>query len=567
MAGANPGTGGNSKGYPGNLESSHVLVVDHERILRTNQGNINGEKALVENEVLGTGECTESDKPELLGQIDTLPRSSPAVTVNYASVTKVWQRNRKPPSPSQSTQVKPGTSLQFLSDGGTCFGGKSTLGRGKQGSSSTDHSPRRICGSIYMEAGRNRSFNLVTVPEPAEQLLSNGQEVPANTMVIFVTQAVLLKAKPERILNSKQCQKRCTEHLEVPNMLRKQFWNPLISERSVSVRSEVQLISNSWRGVKSIHQAYRDESDEVHPARGDERSGHQMGEEHSCVRRLLNRGAGSSFTRFAGTARQASRIPNCGVFIRFNATVARHPSVESRDTLPSHRPVKNTGIERQPESRVFSSGILHEQPSGGEVRLSHGSIIRIEDEVRRMTATNCRQIQDVTAANCRQSSHTAAMSHSTSAAMTVGLPPHCRHIDARLPPNRRQLPPTAAREKECRQIAANCRHGGNGGKISLPASVWLSMCLPHARVNRPYQYIEAINDYDGGRCSGCRTSKLVAQNPSRRSPIPSEEVEINFSRLRTVAAKNNERGGLGSFPGRISSNKIVASVLSNLKLV
>ncbi|KAJ7937735.1 hypothetical protein B0H13DRAFT_1852369 [Mycena leptocephala] len=131
------------------------------------------------------------------------------------------------------------------------------------------------------------------------------------------------------------------------------------------------LVSNSWRGVKSIHQAYRDKSDEDHPARGDERSGHQMGEENYGVRRLFNRGAGSSFTRFAGTVRHTSRMPNRGVFICFNATVPLRGAV-----------VRNTSIERQPESRIFSSGILHKRPSGGEVRLSHSSIIRIEDEVR-----------------------------------------------------------------------------------------------------------------------------------------------------------------------------------------
>jgi hypothetical protein len=40
--------------------------------MRNDKENIKGDNVSVENKALGTGDCAESKKPELLGQIDTL---------------------------------------------------------------------------------------------------------------------------------------------------------------------------------------------------------------------------------------------------------------------------------------------------------------------------------------------------------------------------------------------------------------------------------------------------------------------------------------------------------------
>ncbi|KAF8142778.1 hypothetical protein K438DRAFT_1784423 [Mycena galopus ATCC 62051] len=63
----NPNITGNSEGCV-----IHSAARSQKRILCNNAGNITGENFLVDKKALGTGDCTQSDKPELLGQIDTL---------------------------------------------------------------------------------------------------------------------------------------------------------------------------------------------------------------------------------------------------------------------------------------------------------------------------------------------------------------------------------------------------------------------------------------------------------------------------------------------------------------
>jgi hypothetical protein len=53
-------------------QPSRVLEVNHKRILCNNEENIDGENFLLKNKAIGTGECIESDKPEIFGQIGTL---------------------------------------------------------------------------------------------------------------------------------------------------------------------------------------------------------------------------------------------------------------------------------------------------------------------------------------------------------------------------------------------------------------------------------------------------------------------------------------------------------------
>ncbi|KAJ6526367.1 hypothetical protein B0H19DRAFT_1335642 [Mycena capillaripes] len=129
------------------------------------------------------------------------------------------------------------------------------------------------------------------------------------------------------------------------------------------------------------------------------------------------------------------------------------------------------------------------------------------------------------------------MSRFTIAAMALGLPPHCRQIAATLPPYYRQLPPTkyanlpptaakcrhqgpllreictgmiwehSSLPPNCRQTAANCRHGGTGGKIPLP------LYVPYAQIGHADEVsLQRLGDWLRRRSLHSRKKRQEAES-------------------------------------------------------